>query len=900
MSNIQRNSSFLSQLRMWLGIPSMYSLCDRHAGQVGIINNGRYKNALKRKLLRHEPLEDRHLLAVDLAGGMSGALFPQEELAVISASQASSQLTSEIASNVENFALIPNNIAEQEANSAAQDEAENNISTNAAPLEQTSFDCIATVTSATSHVVHTTVPRREEMAGFREPKFASGMFDPDWAITEITLYNQSRTRADAPLTEETSTEFFPTPRTHGKIVPLEFDKPSVVDNDGGVMMSVTSGGQSGGNPNHNEHGSCNNAPHFYGGLNDGQKTMMLTSETSYSIGFSGGDRDEYLYGVDEKLELKMSGISGTSNFYISESEYCFSLNIDISEPGEIIGEVWFVDIHGSSSSKIPIHIEVIEITGFKYTEKAPGEADYDDLEDPYIVWAENPSRFEFTTEDRQLDYDDPTEMTKFADIQDNRITYKKWGYNSSTGTYTEPSSTAQWSTTQSGSGLYTVKVEIYMEGNLGNRAAKIGEFTEIYCFNAINSVYWETADSTTNAIQLGDNPPANGGGKRCFPEQSEPGDDAEVHDEILVMVDLAVAIPAGLTGTVHIDWFDSDNPVGSTKTPTHNGPGERDNHGDFNMEDTTLTFGAGDRQEWTTCTISPAHAGDNYIIAAHPNEGVISRASIDASNDIAVPVPIPASSSGGSSSGGSGGTSSGGSGGMSYVPLKKSTMLTVWRTLNVECDAMYIPSGVDDGGIPLPYQDGDRLAHIPEIGEMAINAFADACILPSVYEQPVSSKYIPGYDELPVTYNSLGEEGDIFTIGDEAVDVFDEYRFLPESSPYFWTIHAIGAFDLLNNSDGIMGYAPDQLHSTILLFGDLIESERNDYVNERPGRILPLSTVIQWITLHEIGHTFLGPGHTGDGSVMMSANPVPMCAVAENQQFSDEQIKTIQSKNSPT
>ena len=71
-----------------------------------------------RKILRHEPLEDRHLLAVDLtnsfAGGMSSALSPQEELAAVSAPQTSTQLAPAVAANVNETALIPNDIAESE------------------------------------------------------------------------------------------------------------------------------------------------------------------------------------------------------------------------------------------------------------------------------------------------------------------------------------------------------------------------------------------------------------------------------------------------------------------------------------------------------------------------------------------------------------------------------------------------------------------------------------------------------------------------------------------------------------------------------------------------------------------------------------------------------------------
>jgi len=212
---------------------------------------------------------------------------------------------------------------------------------------------------------------------------------------------------------------------------------------------------------------------------------------------------------------------------------------------------------------------------------------------------------------------------------------------------------------------------------------------------------------------------------------------------------------------------------------------------------------------------------------------------------------------------------------------------------------MYIPSGMDVEGNPLPYQDGDNLAYFPTIGNMATDAFADACILPVEYDQPNSSKYIPGYDELPVTYNDSPEEDeDIFIIDSKAVEIFDEYRILPISSPDFWTIHAIGAFELLNNIDKILAYAPHQLHSSIILFGDHLEQARKEWVDAREGRQLSLPMLLEWSTLHEIGHTF-GLGHTGEGSVMMFGNPVPMYVVGRNQVFLVEQIVTIQSQANP-
>ena len=195
---------------------------------------------------------------------------------------------------------------------------------------------------------------------------------------------------------------------------------------------------------------------------------------------------------------------------------------------------------------------------------------------------------------------------------------------------------------------------------------------------------------------------------RCPPEQASPS--SPIYDEVDARVTLTYAIPAGMTGTVHIDWFDPDNPRGSTIVPNHNGLGKRDNHGSIKSSDNNncVTFKVGDglyKNKGFEIISAPAdpndpasaiypHAGDNYIVAAHPNAGVVQRAIIDTNNSVIKNnIVIPISTSGGSggsssssSSGGgsySGGYSSGGyiSGGSGYM-LPKTSVLTVWRTLN--------------------------------------------------------------------------------------------------------------------------------------------------------------------------------------------------------------------------
>jgi len=110
--------------------------------------------------------------------------------------------------------------------------------------------------------------------------------------------------------------------------------------------------------------------------------------------------------------------------------------------------------------------------------------------------------------------------------------------------------------------------------------------------NAIQSVVWETVEGLESggAIKLGDNP--NDDGKCCFPEKDAPN--GTLHNEINIKVMLNAAIPPPMKGTLHLAWFDPDNPIGSLVEPTTNGDGTRDNYGSITLAPTTLEFTSAD------------------------------------------------------------------------------------------------------------------------------------------------------------------------------------------------------------------------------------------------------------------------------------------------------------------
>ena len=506
-----------------------------------------------------------------------------------------------------------------------------------------------------------------------------------------------------------------------------------------------------------------------------------------------------------------------------------------------------------------------------------------------FVWSENVNRKRFLTS-RQINYGDPADLAKFESLFTQHIEVIPWNWDANLGYVQSPKG---WENFNGGLGVYSLKVEIYQKGT-GN---KIDEFEDgtVYCFNAINSIYWESADSCTNAIQLGPNPSYNGGGLRCFPEQSDAA--CSLHNEILVMVDLAYAIPAGMTGTVHIDWFDPDNPRGSTIVPNHNGPGMRDNHGDFAIDGEVfevvggqtvrkgaeLTFEGGSRLEWTTCTIDPAHAGDNYIIAAHPNSGVVQRAvlynSSTINNAIVVPVWVE------SGSGGSGGNY------IDFKLLKKSETLTVWRTLWVEIDQLVQYEA--ENGVPTVFYPVRR----PEIGSIAIAAYADACIV------------LKDIGPANILWGWYGDNwAQMIQFPHLVTPIKPSTRQLPlDFSPTYWTNYTLVGW---YQGTGSANCHPFGLYNhdgsdRTYLWAQAIDDAINLYLQNPPPGDPPVtsaelrSMLDSLVFAHEIGHTFWLNEWLAEPNIMH--NQINISALLTNSdyfKFLDGQIQIIQSRAS--
>ncbi len=308
---------------------------------------------------------------------------------------------------------------------------------------------------------------------------------------------------------------------------------------------------------------------------------------------------------------------------------------------------------------------------------------------------------------------------------------------------------------------------------------------------------------------------------------------------------------------MHIDWFDPNNSIGSTKTPsvTNNKAGSiRDNHGTIlSLAPKTLTFNQNNVvHRIAKLNIGNAHAGDNYIIAAHPNSGVLQEAVIDPSSNISVPVETQ----------GSGGSPSGGSGGAQAIPLDKSPTLTVWRTLWTERDQVTVPPAYPEAGLPL-------------INGVVATELARACV--DVKE------YLPNQN-----VNVVGE----FFRPAWSTDVKNQYSAASNSfepSNTFWTVLMIGAFKHVN------GYWGSFNENMAFVYNSQIDSDFQDQGERVSAR--------QVVALHELGHAFgLDDIEENDTSNPGYETVMMICDVddlLEYQSFSVSQLQTIQSQQKP-
>ena len=617
----------------------------------------------------------------------------------------------------------------------------------------------------------------------------------------------------------------------------------------GGLGSSSSGGASGGN----------SKPGFYLITNDYDEIELQlwagdADETS--------ERNENLQLVASNLPIKDQSLTKNGNTYV------FTVKLDVSSYGTINGSFKVVDCHGRESPSVDVCVRPVKITGFEIQEKAPGAETYTSLEDYHVVWQENSNRVGFNVLGN-IDGDDPDDCAAFTNLFTYQVKGQAWTWDSTANEYVRSNT---WNNFNGGLGVYNLKIDLYAN----NQKFKSLPDNDRYCFNAVSSVAWENApivstpgetSSHLNLISDGSN------GVKAFVEQPLNTSTGALNPEkniATARVTLAVQLPAGMTGTVHVDWFDPDNPIGSTITASGYGKGKRDNHGTISqISSNVLTFDAQTNTRLLTLTIDGGYAGDNYILAAHPNLGVMGRAEVR-NNNVVVPV-IDNNASGGSSS--SGGSSEGD---YAYVTLDKTSMLTVWRSLWVERDQMTYTSVTGSVEIADP---------VP-IDGIVSSELARGCITIRGYS-PNTRPTVPGI----YSYGST-EESQNYT----------ESRDLAMPTNTSWTLLSVGGF----KSDICAGFF---VSNNIVVFSDLIVDEVQDW-NRDHETTYSASDAVRRTALHEIGHAFgLGDITLDEGEEITDDHVGIMVTGAgfdwdyrmapENMAFTIDNLQQIQSRLCP-
>jgi hypothetical protein len=111
------------------------------------------------------------------------------------------------------------------------------------------------------------------------------------------------------------------------------------------------------------------------------------------------------------------------------------------------------------------------------------------------------------------------------------------------------------------------------------------------------------------------------------------------HTTVRVEVQLGAPVPEGMTGSVHLAWYDPNNTVANRSTPAQSGHGTRDNGEDMVLGTAgdplpgfTLNFKVKppkergpetmDRRLTSYLTVADARYGDNFIVVAHSHEDI--------------------------------------------------------------------------------------------------------------------------------------------------------------------------------------------------------------------------------------------------------------------------------------
>ena len=303
--------------------------------------------------------------------------------------------------------------------------------------------------------------------------------------------------------------------------------------------------------------------------------------------------------------------------------------------------------------------------------------------------------------------------------------------------------------------------------------------------------------------------------------------------------------------------------------------------------------------------IDLAHAGDNYIVAAHPNGGVLNNYRFYTKEDAIATgynsnnLPLNKVATSLMNPNLNVTTTSLGNPPVGYAflttdPYQKyhqTSVLTVWRTLWVELDQMYIPR-VDGQGNSLPYQSGDQLADSFPAGLFDLSGhiatqLARACIVPQIYVSNAQVN-VPGKE-------TITDYDDLMSV--HSIINHSPYRSISSGTRYesFWTLQVVSAFE----SWGILGVNRGNI---TFLFNTNIETRYNT-----EGLTVGLNKIFSIVLLHEIGHALWlediepkagTPPNTTYG-IMVDNVPLGTNLINDNDKFTVENIRDIQKMGVP-
>jgi len=375
----------------------------------------------------------------------------------------------------------------------------------------------------------------------------------------------------------------------------------------------------------------------------------------------------------------------------------------------------------------------------------------------------------------------------------------------------------------------------------------------------ISSVEWVTTSPTkhsftapngnTEGYELG-KLEAYGDGYRVFPE-SQTSSQVVPNNKVHAKVTLAAAVPAGMKGTVHLKSFDPDNPLGVDQNDQEGNDQNRpnDNYGELVDWYDVLVFDGSKAKRHTSHDSNTAavqyyygalcgssndtdvHVGDDFILAAHPNEGIVDNFRFKPSDGKTLEFQ---------NSNGEWTTLDNGDPNHAH----QTSVLTVWRTLNVECDVMkYYPGTTNSGTIITPPNPATFFGLARE--ELAKACVVINAILPSEPNYPTINVTQPPTGHNPMT------EIEMLTI--YGTSVVGSGRDIYGNSPEYWTVRIVMASEYENFG----GFLPN--YNTIVIYYETIKNEVNNVWNPGyPKETVTPASYTEHVILHEFCHLFWG------------------------------------------